>query len=291
MRHVYQCPLRWADLDPLQHVNNVKYLDYLQDARVDFLRTIAPGLRADAASDAVEALVVVAHDITYAAPLALHRSVDVECWISEVKAATFTISYEIVTRVGEQRVVHASASTVLTPFVFAEQRPRRLAAEERALLKGWIENPTPSTPLPPMRPHLTPAGHYDLNVRFSDVDAYGHVNNVTFLEYLQEGRIAFTAELRNQLEPQDRTSVVVARTRIEYVRQMHHRVEPYAVVSWIESIGNRSMVVESEIRDGDVVHARASVVLVFFDPETQRSAAPSAAMRALVESRVAPAGR
>ena len=42
MRHVYECPLRWADLDLLGHVNNVIYVDYLQEARVDMMRSLLP---------------------------------------------------------------------------------------------------------------------------------------------------------------------------------------------------------------------------------------------------------
>ncbi len=39
MRHRYECPpLRWADLDVLGHVNNVRYVDYLQEARSALLR-------------------------------------------------------------------------------------------------------------------------------------------------------------------------------------------------------------------------------------------------------------
>ena len=33
--------MRWADLDQLGHVNNVVYVDYLQEARVDMLRVHA----------------------------------------------------------------------------------------------------------------------------------------------------------------------------------------------------------------------------------------------------------
>ena len=47
MRHLYRCPLRWADLDLLGHVNNVTYVDYLQEARVDMFRTHAPDSRAE----------------------------------------------------------------------------------------------------------------------------------------------------------------------------------------------------------------------------------------------------
>ncbi len=38
MRHVYECPMRWADLDLLGHVNNVAHVDVLQEARIDMLR-------------------------------------------------------------------------------------------------------------------------------------------------------------------------------------------------------------------------------------------------------------
>jgi len=42
MRHVYECPMRWADMDMLGHVNNVTYVDYLQEARIDMLAAHAP---------------------------------------------------------------------------------------------------------------------------------------------------------------------------------------------------------------------------------------------------------
>lgn len=261
-------------------------MDYLQDARVDFFRTVAPGLRSDAAAGALEALVVVSHDITYLAPLALRASVDVECWISEVRAATFTISYEIVARHGDERVVHARASTVLAPFIFAEERPRRLSAQERELLTGLLADAEASAKVERGIPFVSDEGTYDLAVRFSDIDAYGHVNNVMYFEYLQEARIAFMSRIKKHLREQQSPHVVVARTQVDYLVPLLHRSAGYTVRSWISSVGGRSMVVESQIVDTtgprEVVHAVAKVVLVFFDPTTQRSAAPSDELHALV---------
>lgn len=315
VRHVYECPMRWADLDLQQHVNNVKYLDYLQDARVDLFRTHAPAMRAEATADLSEALVVVSHDISYLAPLSLHHSVTVECWVSQVRAASFTISYEIVSRRGEgERLVHATASTVLAPFVFADERPRRITADEKALLATLRDEPSdepsdeprdepsgptgaesgPQAPAEPLRfaePWITPEGTYSQHVRFSDVDAYGHVNNVTYLEYLQEARIAFMSRLRKELEDPGATAFVVARAQIAYVSPMLHRPEPYTSHSWIERVGTKSMVVETRIGDGELVNARGRVVMVSFDTATQRSAAPSAEMRDLLDRWTAPADR
>ncbi|GAA5012781.1 hypothetical protein GCM10025734_58630 [Kitasatospora paranensis] len=40
-RHIYDCPLRWSDMDAFGHVNNVVFLRYLEEARIDFMFTQA----------------------------------------------------------------------------------------------------------------------------------------------------------------------------------------------------------------------------------------------------------
>lgn len=131
MRHLYRCPLRWADLDLLGHVNNVTYVDYMQEARVDMFRTHAPDSRAD---DLAEGVVVVRHEVTYVSSLTFSfEPVAIECWVTEVRAASFTMGYEIFAEdeAGE-RTVFLRARTVLTPYVFATERPRRLHAGRRS---------------------------------------------------------------------------------------------------------------------------------------------------------------
>ena len=93
MRHVYECPMRWADLDMLGHVNNVVYVDYLQEARVDLLRVHGASGSGEALTEGV---VVVRHEVSYLAPLVFRfRPVKIECWVTEIRAATFTMAYEV----------------------------------------------------------------------------------------------------------------------------------------------------------------------------------------------------
>ena len=109
--------MRWADLDLLGHVNNVVYVDYLQEARVDMFRVSASDDRAD---DLAEGVVVVRHEVTYLRPLNFDfRPVKIESWVTEIRAASFTINYEVVDDSGDERVVHLRATTVLTPFVLS----------------------------------------------------------------------------------------------------------------------------------------------------------------------------
>src|SRR3712207_9526245 len=78
-RHLYRCPLRWADMDALGHVNNVTYVDYLQEARVDVFRLHAPR---PGGEELAEGVVVVRHEVDYLTPLAFRRQpVSIDVWV------------------------------------------------------------------------------------------------------------------------------------------------------------------------------------------------------------------
>lgn len=278
MRHIYECPMRWADMDLLGHVNNVVYVDYLQEARVDMLRTHGPAVHT---GELAEGVVVVRHEVQYVAPLTFRfRPVSIECWVTEIRAASFTMAYEVFQEGDDGREVFLRASTVLTPYVFATERPRRLRDDEKAALHAFLE-PVERAP----RATVTPArrdrvGHYPVHVRFSDVDVYGHVNNVKYFEYFQEARILMTARLwKGMPDGSAPPSVVVAQTDVDYKVPILFRPEPYDAWSWISHVGNRSLVVDSEICDGDTVLSRARVAMVFFDVASGASTEPPPAYR------------
>ncbi|MFM9592944.1 acyl-CoA thioesterase [Streptomyces scabiei] len=129
MRHIYRCPLRWADMDAYGHVNNVVFLRYLEEARIDFL------FRPE--KDFKQGSVVARHEIDYKRQLVhRHKPVDVELWVTEIRAASFTITYEV----KDPEQVYVRASTVIVPFDFATQRPRRITAEERAFLEEYRDD-------------------------------------------------------------------------------------------------------------------------------------------------------
>jgi acyl-CoA thioester hydrolase len=138
VRHVYYCPLRWADMDSLGHVNNVTYVDYLQESRVDMLAVHAPD---SGGEELAEGVVVVRHEVDFLAPLVFRpEPVRIESWVTGIRAASFTMAYEILDELPDGgRRVYARANTVLTPFVFAKERPRRIRPEEREILERFLE--------------------------------------------------------------------------------------------------------------------------------------------------------
>ncbi|MET8636074.1 acyl-CoA thioesterase [Streptomyces sp. NPDC004096] len=129
MRHIYRCPLRWADMDAYGHVNNVVFLRYLEEARIDFL------FRPD--KQFKQGSVVARHEIDYKRQLVhRHAPVDIELWVTDIKAASFTLTYEV----KDPDRIYVRASTVIVPFDFEAQRPRRITAEEREFLTEYRDD-------------------------------------------------------------------------------------------------------------------------------------------------------
>jgi acyl-CoA thioester hydrolase len=260
--------VRRADLHPGGTVNSVAYLDYLQEARLDLLR------RHDAAVSAQpgEGLVVVATTVEYLAPLFLaDRPLYVASWVTDVRAASFTLAYELFTSPGgtDSTVVHARATTALTPYDFEAERPRRLTGDERARL---LREPEPSPfadrgRAPRPLPWSGSAWREDLRVRFSDIDLLGHVNNVRYLDFVQEATTDLMLDCFREAAVDGHLHLVVARTEIDYLGQLNLRPEPYDVWARVSDVGTSSVAFEAEIRDGDRVMARCRTVKVSLDED------------------------
>jgi len=116
-------------MDAYGHVNNVVFLRYLEEARIDFL------FRPD--KQFKQGSVVARHEIDYKRQLVhRHAPVDVELWVTDIKAASFTLTYEV----KDPDQIYVRASTVIVPFDFEAQRPRRITAEEREFLTDYRDD-------------------------------------------------------------------------------------------------------------------------------------------------------
>ncbi len=116
---------------------------------------------------------------------------------------------------------------------------------------------------------------YLCHVRFSDVDVYGHVNNVTYFEYYQEARIAFLQSLGvDLLDPGSTERHVLARVEVGYRRPLLFRPEPYVVQTWVHRVGTSSYDLGCRVVDEPgamQAYSSADVRLVAFDLGTGRS--------------------
>lgn len=134
-RHVYALRPRWSDLDAFGHVNNVAWLEYLQEARADMLFVHASGQGAERLAEGV---LVVRAELVYKRPMVFRQDPYlIEMTVPVLGAASFTIDYDIVDPASLGGTRYGTASTTLAPVDLASGRPRRLTERERAALTAF----------------------------------------------------------------------------------------------------------------------------------------------------------
>jgi acyl-CoA thioester hydrolase len=131
-RFVHEVHMRWSDMDAYRHINNSAYLAYLEEARVAMFFNRYSGFS--------DGTVIARHEIDYVRPVVYHpEPLRLELWIDQLGGARFTVRYEVY----DGAVLAARAATVCVTFDFATDRPRRITAEERDVLAGFLDEPAP----------------------------------------------------------------------------------------------------------------------------------------------------
>lgn len=126
---------------------------------------------------------------------------------------------------------------------------------------------------------------YHVQLRWSDMDALRHVNNVQFLRFLEDARVQMLVEVgRRGLETE--LGVVVVRHEIDYRRPLLFRAAPVVVDTWVTKIGRTSYSVAYEVReeDADIVYAVAATTMVCVDLESGVAVPLDDGMRSALES-------
>lgn len=125
-RFEHRIRVRFAETDAMGIVHHSRYLPYLEEARVEFLRSIGHPYTSRL-DDGIDYAVIEAH-VSYRVPLHFDDVVTVRLAVTSATRATFTIGYQLVV---DDRV-HATASTVHA-CVNAVGRPVRMPAWLREL--------------------------------------------------------------------------------------------------------------------------------------------------------------
>jgi acyl-CoA thioester hydrolase len=112
-----------ADLDDRAHVNNVVYVQWVQDAAAAHWEQLAP-------EDAREqtAWVALRHEIDYLRPAVLDDEIVVRTWVGVAEGLSFERFTEICR--GDGRVL-AKARTLWCPVDVRTGKPQRVSAEVR----------------------------------------------------------------------------------------------------------------------------------------------------------------
>ena len=127
--------VRWDDIDALGHVNNAKYLTYIQEARFQWSFY---ELKTSGEAPTLAEMVVARNEIDYLVPIYEGGCYyDVNLWVESISNSSFVLGYEVVSKDG---VVHARVKSVQVAFSMAAKKSRPLNYAERVFLNKYLKS-------------------------------------------------------------------------------------------------------------------------------------------------------
>ncbi|MGL5828910.1 MAG: acyl-CoA thioesterase [Angustibacter sp.] len=135
--------MRWSDMDAYGHVNNVQYLRFFEDARIEAFTgrdklSEGPGMLE-------MGILVVRHEIEYLKPLKWRpEPVHIDLWLTKVGGAQIDVGYEVYDQpTAAPRIRYAVAESTMAIYDLAQERPRRLTVAERERFTALLGEPVP----------------------------------------------------------------------------------------------------------------------------------------------------
>ena len=129
-----------------------------------------------------------------------------------------------------------------------------------------------------MNPHEIPSAdifthRLPIQIRFSDVDVIGHVNNIIFLQYYDTGKAAFMTDLLKRTISWYEVDVVVANIDCAFIAPIFYG-ENIEVLTACTYIHDKSFKLLQMLRNSETKEVKSicETVMVSFDPDTQKVA-------------------
>ncbi|WP_394253372.1 acyl-CoA thioesterase [Arthrobacter pityocampae] len=137
--HTFPLQLRFGDEDSYGHVNNVRFLQFLEDARLSLMHEPQPGGSFMELIDPDHYTLVGRQEIEYRSPLSVSMEpAAVDLWVTAVGGSSFDLGYTVRDRVADEgSTTSAVAATTMVLVSRSTGRPVRLSEEQRVMLRSW----------------------------------------------------------------------------------------------------------------------------------------------------------
>ncbi len=103
-----------------------------------------------------------------------------------------------------------------------------------------------------------------IQVRFSDLDVLGHVNNSVYLSYFEIARVHYFSQLLGRDWNWQRQGVILVKNEVEYILPvlLHHEPE---ITIRAEHIGTKSFTLSYKVNVDGKLHAKGNSILVAYN--------------------------
>ena len=137
MAYVQGIPIRFSDIDALDHVNHAVMLTYAETVRCDWFQD-----ELGYNSMAGLPFIIASAHVEYKAPIAKQVPLEVVLWTSRIGGKSWTFSYHL--RRVTDRFVFATVETVQVAYDYKAKRTMEIPGELRKHLEALMPEPTAS---------------------------------------------------------------------------------------------------------------------------------------------------
>lgn len=260
--------VRNYECDAYGHVNHANYLRFMQEAAFDASADV--GYPLERYEQMNRLWLVRESDITYKRPLTYNDEFVIRTWVEDFRRVRSSRHYEFAMVSNGEPVAEAS-----TEWVFLDRDTQRPASIPPEMVTAFSDGAPPAGPRREPFPQAPPfpEGTFKLRsrVEWRDIDGLHHVNNASYLSYVEECNIQAAAAhgwpVARILD--EGMAIVARRYRIEYLQPavMGDEIEVTTFVSDVR----RSTAVRhntiSRVSDGALL-ARVYTLWVWVDLET-----------------------
>ena len=124
--------IRFADTDQAGHVNHANFISFLETARVNWIK--------EEAEDSVMTtipIIIARVEIDYKAPITLYDEPIVSMWISRLGTKSFDMDYSIHGLRGDQKIMFATAKTVIVYYNYQKYQSEAIPEDLRMLFSKF----------------------------------------------------------------------------------------------------------------------------------------------------------
>lgn len=109
-----------------------------------------------------------------------------------------------------------------------------------------------------------------IQVRFSDIDVMGHVNNAVYLNYFETARMHYFNQILGENWDWNTDGIILMRNEVDYIKSVLLRDVPTIDISVLK-IGNKSFELGYELKVDDVIYTKGKSILVCFNYKEQKT--------------------
>lgn len=131
MIHTTEITVRFADIDAFNHVNNAKFITYLEHARMHFFDDVIGNVNWE-----TEGFILARAEVNYILPILLHDRIIVETRCTRVGNKSFDLSYRVIKTEDGNKIEMANGLTVQVGYDYKSKRTIPITDEWRKKLES-----------------------------------------------------------------------------------------------------------------------------------------------------------